>query len=195
MTQIELPTIDTPYSIPATEDMSPTVEPGSLCHDLSALSAILAAELDEWVKLLDEFIAPASTLQIPAMPLITEVPSARTHRSKLDVLSFPFPLAVTKMISKGEAKQIPAAVEAMRKEFARLSGKCWIEADRRSKQDVIREAKLKGEEEQLSRVHWIIGKKSLSSQWEIHAGSAREGQCYLEIVYSIKTTRQPLLLT
>ncbi len=59
-------------------------------------------------------------------------------------IAFPFPLAVTKMLSKGEAKLIPEAMEAIRQEYARLSGRCWIEADRGSKQDVIKEAKLEG---------------------------------------------------
>ena len=61
----------------------------------------------------------------------------------MEPLWFPFPVAVTKMISRKEAKQIPEAMEAMRKEFARLSGRCWIESDRRGKQEVINEAKLK----------------------------------------------------
>ena len=42
-------------------------------------------------------------------------------------------------------REIPEALEAMRKEFARLSGKCWIEKDRRSKREVIAEARKTGE--------------------------------------------------
>ena len=73
------------------------------------------------------------------------------------------------MMSKGDAKKMPAAMEAMRQEFSRLSGRCWIEADRRGNQDVIREAKLKGEEIHFSMVHGIIGEKG----YELPAGDPR----------------------
>ncbi len=79
------------------------------------------------------------------MPLLSEEATPQEHRDKMEPIWFPFPVAVTRMISKKEAKQIPEAMEAMRKEFARLSCRCWIESDRRSKQEVIKEAKLKGE--------------------------------------------------
>ena len=61
------------------------------------------------------------------------------------------------MISRKEANQIPEALEAMRKEYQRLSGKCWIEGNRRSKQDVIRDARARGVEVHFSMVHGIIG--------------------------------------
>ena len=47
----------------------------------------------------------------------------------------------------------------MRKEFARLSGKCWIEKDRRSKREVMAEARKNNEEVHFSMVHGIIGEK------------------------------------
>ena len=58
----------------------------------------------------------------------------------------------------------------MRKEYQRLSEKCWIEANRRSKQDVIREAKAKGEEVHFSMVHGIIGEKG----YELPQGDPRK---------------------
>ncbi len=56
-------------------------------------------------------------------------------------------------------RQIPEALEAMRKGFARLSGKRWIEKDRRSKREVIAEARKTGELIHFSMVHGIIGEK------------------------------------
>jgi electron transfer flavoprotein alpha/beta subunit len=56
----------------------------------------------------------------------------------------PFVVAVTKMLSRKEALQIPEAMEAMKKEYARLAARCWNERDRRSKDDVIREAREEG---------------------------------------------------
>ena len=64
-------------------------------------------------------------------------------------------------------------MEAMRKEFARLSGRCWIESDRRGKQEVINEAKLKGEEVHFSMVHGIIGEKVMNSHREIPVGNIK----------------------
>ena len=44
-----------------------------------------------------------------------QAPEHIKHRDKMDSIAFPFSLAVTKMLSKGEAKLIPEAMEAMRK--------------------------------------------------------------------------------
>ena len=70
-------------------------------------------------------------------------------------------------------REIPEALEAMRKEFARLSGKCWIEKDRRSKKEVIAEAQKNGEEAHFSMVHGIIGEKDMNSLKVIQEGSTR----------------------
>ena len=106
----------------------------------------------------------------PAMPLVSETTYPQAHREKSAPPCFPFPAAVTRMISGKEANQIPEALEAMRKEYQRLSGKCWIEANRRSKQDFIREAKAKGEEAHFSMVHGSIGEKG----YELPQGDPRK---------------------
>jgi hypothetical protein len=54
---------------------------------------------DSWIAEL-EYKAPESVLQIPAMPLLTDKHDSRNHRSKLELPWFPFPVAVTKMMSK-----------------------------------------------------------------------------------------------
>ena len=93
------------------------------------------------------------------MPFLAVKADSQTHRFKLEPSWCPFPVAVTKMMSKKEMREIPEALEAMRKEFARLSGRCWIEKDRRSKREVIAEARKTGEVIQFSMVHGIIGEK------------------------------------
>ena len=113
---------------------------------------------ERWTKGI-EFKAPAPDLQIPAMPLLAVKADSQTHRFKLEPSWCPFPVAVTKMMSKKEMREIPEALEAMRKEFARLSGKCWIEKDRRSKREVIAEARKTREVIHFSMVHGIIGEK------------------------------------
>ena len=55
--------------------------------------------------------------------------------------------------------RIPEAMEAMKKEYARLAARCWNELDRRSKDDAIREARAEGREVQFSMVYGIIGQK------------------------------------
>ncbi len=64
----------------------------------------------------------------------------------------------------------------MRKEFARLSGKLWIEKDRRSKREVIAEARKTGEAIHFSKVHGLNGEKVLNSRKEIHAASTKAAQ-------------------
>ena len=54
---------------------------------------------DSWIEEL-EYKAPEFELQIPAMPLLTDKNDSRNHRSKLELSWFPFPVAVTKMMSK-----------------------------------------------------------------------------------------------
>ena len=103
------------------------------------------------------------------MPLVKTKADSTTHRPKTQASWSPFPVAVTKMISKKEMREIPEALEAMRKEFARLSGKCWIEKDRRSKKEVIAEAQKNGEEVHFSMVHGIIGEKG----YELPKGDPR----------------------
>ncbi len=99
------------------------------------------------------------------------------------------------MISINEANQIPEALEAMRKEYQILSGKCWIEGNRRSKQDVIREARERGVEVHFSMVHGIIGAKGYKlSQGDPAINSMEEQYCW-ETVYSIRTTKQQPLQT
>ena len=71
----------------------------------------------------------------------------------------PFPAMVTRIVSKAEARLIPEAMEALKKEFAGLSSKCWVEADRRPRAEVIAEAKAKGIDIQFSAVYGIIGEK------------------------------------
>ena len=123
----------------------------------------------EWLADMD-FRAEQSQLEVPAMPLLTNKKAEPiTHRSKTKASWSPFPVAVTKMISKKEMREIPEALEAMRKEFARLSGKCWIEKDRRSKKEVIAEAQKNGEEVHFSMVHGIIGEKG----YELPKGDPR----------------------
>ena len=129
---------------------------------------------DSWFDVLN-YEAPASELTTPAMPLVSETTYPQAHREKSASPCFPFPAAVTRMISRKEANQIPEALDAMRKEYQRLSGKCWIEANRRSKQDVIREAKAKGEEAHFSMVHGIIG-EDMSFPKGIPAINSREEQ-------------------
>ena len=87
---------------------------------------------DEWIAEV-EFRADHSDLEVPAMPLLEKKVETITHRFKTAASWSPFPVAVTKMMSKKEMREIPEALDVMRKEFARLSGKCWIEKDRRSK--------------------------------------------------------------
>ena len=99
---------------------------------------------DEWIAEVD-FRAEHSELDVPAMPLLVDKSENMSHRLKTAASWSPFPVAVTKMMSKKEMREIPEALEAMRKEFARLSGKCWIEKNRRSKKDVIAEAHKNGE--------------------------------------------------
>ena len=123
---------------------------------------------DSWCEVLN-YEAPASDLTTPAMPLISETTYPQAHRARSAPQCFPFPAAVTRMISRKEANQIPEALEAMRKEYQRLSGKCWIEGNRRSKQDVIRDARARGVEVHFSMVHGIIGEKG----YELPQGDPR----------------------
>ena len=81
------------------------------------------------------------------------------HRELLKSPNLPFVVAVTKMLSRKEALRIPEAMEAMKKEYARLAARCGNERDRRSKDDVIREARAEGREVQFSMVYGIIGEK------------------------------------
>jgi hypothetical protein len=61
------------------------------------------------------------------------------------------------MMSKKEMRANPQALKAMRKEFARLSGKCWVEKDRRSKAEVMVEARKNNVQVHFSIVYGIIG--------------------------------------
>ncbi len=63
-------------------------------------------------------------------------------------------------------------MEALRKEFARFSEKCWIERNRQGKRDVIEEAKATGEEVHSSIAHVIAGEKHL----ELPKGDERRRQ-------------------
>ena len=82
------------------------------------------------------------------------------HRPHEQGSGLPFPAMVTRIASRAEAKHNPKAREAVAKEWAGLRNrKVWIEANRRSKKDVIAEAKLKGEEVQFSSIYGIIGEK------------------------------------
>ena len=88
-----MPTCQPPSSAPAEEPDSPW---------------------DSWIEEL-ESKAPESELQIPAMPLLSNKADSHNHRSKLELSWCPFPVAVTKMMSKKEMREIPEALEAMRK--------------------------------------------------------------------------------
>ncbi len=110
------------------------------------------------------------------MPLLFKKTEKRLHRLKVDPSRTLFPVAVTKMISQQEMRQIPEALEAMGKEFARPSGRCWIEKDRRSKQEVIAEA---GKAQRKFTSQWFMEsseKKDMSFLWETQGGSVKEEQ-------------------
>ncbi len=123
---------------------------------------------DSWCEPLN-YEAPPSNLTTSAMPLISETTYPQAHRARSAPPCFPFPAAVTRMFSRKEANQIPEALEAMRKSYRRLSGKCWTEGNRCSKQDVIKDARARGVEFHFSMVHGIIGEKG----YELRQGDPR----------------------
>ncbi len=120
--------------------------------------------LEEYIQNLD-YRAPPSANSAPAMPVIAAAkhPSRQArraqHRELLKPPRLPFAVAVTKMLSRKEALRIPEAMEATKKEHARLAARCWNERDRRSKDDVIREARAEGRKVQFSMVYGIIVEK------------------------------------
>ena len=127
------------YIEPAISALPPTTASQEQPSDSPSTPVDVDSPWDEWIAEID-FKAERSELNVPAMPLLENRPKNATHRLKTAASWSPFPVAVTKMMSKKEMREIPEALEAMRKEFSRLSGKFWIEKDRRSKKDVIAEA-------------------------------------------------------
>ncbi len=117
-------------------------------HEWNALAACLAVSESKGWRQDDE---------LPTMP--RQAAKAQSHRPLLDPTDLPFPAMVTRLVSRSEAQSNPKAAEALRKEFAGLSAKCWDEKKRRSKADVMAEAKRTGVEVQFSAVHGIVGEK------------------------------------
>ncbi len=85
------------------------------------------APWDSWIEEL-EYKAPESELQIPAMPLLSIKADSQNNRSKLEPSWCPFPVAVTKMMSKKEMREIPEALEGMRNEVCPI---VWQILDRK----------------------------------------------------------------
>ena len=99
---------DTPMHTPTKETQYRTSLPCS-CTDQQYTEE--ASPDDSWIDLRN-YSGPPSELYIPAMPLLTEDHIPHAHRGKLEDVWFPFPAAVTRMLSKKEAKAIPEAMEA-----------------------------------------------------------------------------------
>ena len=101
-------------------------------------------------------VTSSTTTEAPRLAQATAVSvGGRSHSNALDCV---------------EANQIQEAMEAMRKEYARLAACCWNERCRRSKDDVIREAREEGRDAVVSMVYGTFGEKAS----ELLAGAPRQ---------------------
>ena len=91
----------------------------------------------------------------PRMPVMTSVPE---HRQKI-APGLEWSAMVTKQLTNDEILKDPKAKAAMDKEWNRHAGKTWDTKGVRELDDVIREAKAKGETIHIGRVFGIAGIK------------------------------------
>ena len=97
----------------------------------------------------------------PAMPCIREPLPVPVHRDKNPDFLPCYSAAVARPVNKAEVRRTPAAQKALRKEWDRLRKiGCWDESSVREWSDVAAEARRKGTQAHMGRLHALCVEKN-----------------------------------